>query len=341
MSGLLEVPFDIKLNAFVPLSEIAEEITAIELEMTDESLLNPDYIKNIFISEKEVFIASPYKIHVFNKKGKFIRTIGSRGQGPGEYGHIGSIAMDEKNKRLFILSGKIICYDFNGKFLKEKRLFLGDISSMNYINNELLLIEENIHSDDKSVYSKATLYRLNDDLYIIDSCKIRDTFFETSDGYMFRYGSGKNILQGAESIYIYYGNNFEMMDMGENVLCDTMYRFDKSHLIPYLKLKLKDDGQRKDIDLCNFYRSSRYIFSYYRNRQDKRFYYYCYDTKAEKTYNMQDGYIDDINQIKEPVRIQPFNLDTEMFYYLHTKMKPDDKEEPNPTLYIGKLKTKN
>jgi hypothetical protein len=49
-------------------------------------------------------------------------------------------------------------------------------------------------------------------------------------------------------------------------------------------------------------------------------------------------YIDDIHQIEDPVRIHPFNLDTEMFYYLHTHMKSDNLEEPNPTLYIGKLK---
>lgn len=67
-------------------------------------------------------------------------------------------------------------------------------------------------------------------------------------------------------------------------------------------------------------------------------YLFCYDTKTGKGYNMQGGYTDDIKQIEKRVYIRPFNLDTERFYYLHTTMKPGDLEEPNPTLYIGKLK---
>ena len=36
--------------------------------------------------------------------------------------------------------------------------------------------------------------------------------------------------------------------------------------------------------------------------------------------------------------IHPLVTDSEIFYYWHTHMKPEDKEEPNPTLYIIKLK---
>ena len=70
----------------------------------------------------------------------------------------------------------------------------------------------------------------------------------------------------------------------------------------------------------------------------KNEYYFCYDTKTGKGYNMLDGYSDDINRIEKPIAIRPLSTDSEMFYYLHTNMKPDDREEPNPTLYIGKLK---
>ena len=53
---------------------------------------------------------------------------------------------------------------------------------------------------------------------------------------------------------------------------------------------------------------------------------------------MLDGYTDDINGIEKRVRISPLVTDSEIFYYWHTHMKPEDKEEPNPTLYIIKLK---
>ena len=51
---------------------------------------------------------------------------------------------------------------------------------------------------------------------------------------------------------------------------------------------------------------------------------------------LADNFLDDIHQIETRVNIRPCN--TENFYYLHTHIKPDDLEEPNPTLYIGKLK---
>ena len=126
------------------------------------------------------------------------------------------------------------------------------------------------------------------------------------------------------------------------VLRDTLYRIEKNQLIPELKLKFKnngiDGGGNKFIHLFNMYRSSRYIFAIYNNEQDKNDYRFCYDTKTGKGYNMQDGYKDDIHQIEKRVSICPLNTDSEMFYYWHTHMKPDDLEEPNPTFYIGKLK---
>ena len=66
--------------------------------------------------------------------------------------------------------------------------------------------------------------------------------------------------------------------------------------------------------------------------------HFCYDTKTGKAYNMEEGYIDDIHGIDKRVRIRPFVTDTELFYYTHTHLNPDDFEEPNPTLYIIKLK---
>jgi hypothetical protein len=345
---LLEIPIDIDQNISLPLSEIAEEITAIELELTDESLINPDRIQRIILSEKEVFIATISKILVFNKTGKFIRSIGSQGQGPGEYRSIRNIALDEKNKRVFIATHnrKIISYDLNGNFLKEKSLPGLQNDDINYINEELLLLVHTTQSDSKGVYSRATLYQLNNDLQVLDSCSVIDLYFE-GPLFMFSQMNEDFILKGNKYIYLFYSDFFSRENFAEKNIRDTLYRFENNRLIPDLKLKFKNDQIGKFTTPYNIYRSSRYIFVVYDNVKHKKVTYYrfCYDTKTGKGYNMQDkynkqseGYIDDIHQIADPVRIRPFNLDTEMFYYLHTNMKPDDTEEPNPTLYIGKLK---
>ena len=343
-SELPEYPVDIEQNISLPLSEIAEKTTAIELELTDVSLINPDRIQSIFLCDNLVIVAERERIFVFGIDGKFVRTIGSKGQGPGEYSSIRNVAMDERNKRLFINSmSKIICYDLNGFFLKE--LPMGSdmiIKDLNYIDGKLLIAAEQIgRKDEKGQFNHSAVYRLNDDLQIIDSCTIQNTYFERPMSSIHPYENF--ILDGNGTIYIYYSDiYFNMQTPKEVVLRDTLYYLKNNHLIPGLKLKFNNDGidggGNKFIHLFNIYRSTRYIFAFYQNENKQMFYYYCYDTETNKGYNMQDGYIDDIHQIEKRVRIYPLNTNTEMFYYWHTHMNPNDLEEPNPTLYIGKLK---
>ena len=341
---LLEIPVDIDQNISLPLSEISEEITAIELELTDESLINPDMNIRVIIFENNIFVAESNKILVFDKDGKFVRSIGSRGQGPGEYNFIMSMALDEKNERLFVVSsgpGKILCYDFNGKILKEfsTNSILGYVIDINYVNDELFVIDNKIGGNDEAGnFSSTILYRFSDDFHVIDSCTIQKNF----DKFIFSFFKADFILKKGKSLSLYCSELYlKKYAPREIVLRDTLYRLEKNLLVPDLKLKFNNDGisgGNKFIDPTNIYRSSRYVFSIYDNYTKENRYCFCYDTKTGKGYNMQDGYTDDINNVDKPVKIRPFNLDTDMFYYLHTNMNPDDLEEPNPTLYIGKLK---
>jgi len=228
----------------------------------------------------------------------------------------------------------------NGNFLKETFLFTGILSDINFINEKLLLLINKLNKTIpgfNEIYSHSALYRLDDNLRIVDSCTIRDLYFKASSA-GFSHWNEDFILKGGKSIYLYYGDFFDRENSTERVFCDTLYRFENNYLIPDLKLKFKN----KFIKLYNIYRSSRYIFAVYKNENNKNTCFFCYDTKTGKGYNINtqdgNGFSDDINGIDERVRIRPLNSDTEMFYYLHTHMKPDDLEEPNPTLYIGKLK---
>jgi hypothetical protein len=65
-------------------SEIFEDITFIPLEATSESLLDRNC--SFFFSDKYIVVKDGhYQLFLFNIKGKFIRKISCRGQGPGEY----------------------------------------------------------------------------------------------------------------------------------------------------------------------------------------------------------------------------------------------------------------
>ena len=333
----------------LPLSEIADEITAIELETTDESLINPGELVRIIITENyiitvEFSLAGFSQVLVFNRDGKFIRSVGARGQGPGEFNIIINAAFDDKNNRLFIFSwppSKIIRYQLDGKFLEESRLDSSWIIwDLNYINNELF-----IHCKFDADKTKTALYRLNDDFMVADSGIINERYYSSE------YNSLNFIVKNNTSVYYYSPEVYpKWLAPEEKVLRDTLYRLADNQLVPELKLKFGNDGFDKSgdkiVDLYNIYRSSRYVFVLYRknpnntqsNLEIRKMYNFCYDTKTGKGYNMQDGFTDDINGIEKRVSIHPLHTDSEIFYYWYTHIKPDDSEEPNPTLYIIKLK---
>ena len=348
---LLEIPVDIDQNFSLPLSEITDEIIAIEPELTDESLVNPDRIQSVLLVEDDVIIAELDKILVFHRDGKFVRAIGSRGQGPGEFTGIQNIALDKKNKCLYVIAlpRKIICYDLmTGKYIKESPQMpqIGTLKDVNYINDELLLLSDQSEPDKKGHFKLSALYHVNNAFQITDSMIIRKNYFEQQT---FRANSRDRaiILSGNSNLYVYCPEIYPgrsspfQANPSETVLRDTLYRFEHNHLIPELKLKFKNDGidaGGKFIDIYSIYRSSRYIFAYYGNLLNTTSYHFCYDTETGKGYTMQDGFTDDVNNIEKRIDIRPVGLNTEIFYYWHTNMRPGDREEPNPTIYIGKLK---
>ena len=122
---LMEITFDIGKNNTITLSEITEEITSIKLELTDESMINSDMVSKVLLCDSIVFIAEPGQLLIFDIKGKFIRSIGSKGQGPGEFIFLKDFTFDEKNKIIYIIDQglQIISYDFNGNFLKKTNFY--------------------------------------------------------------------------------------------------------------------------------------------------------------------------------------------------------------------------
>ena len=365
---LMEILVDIGKNSPLLLTEITEEFTAIELELTEESMINPDLIRKVLLCDSFVFVLDEQML-VFDRKGKFIRSIGSKGQGPGEYIFIQSFTFDEKNKIIYIINNRsqIIGYDLNGNFIKELSMKNlnggrgGQILSIECFNNELLLFVESIiekqdNKNEKLLCYHSVLYKINNEMQFMDSCSIRDDNFEItfSKGRLDEY-----LMCNKSDIYLYYPelNSFyinftpqlsQRLGTIKRVLQDTLYRFENNQLIPELKLKFKRNGRDyngdKNVQLHKIYRSLRYIFAVYSTALDRESkFLFCYDTETGISYNALK-YKDDFNNIEELVEgrpyrpIRPMSNNTELFYYWRTHIKPDDLAEPNPTLYIGKLK---
>ena len=338
------IPIDIDSDTSVPISMISADITAIELESGDKSIINPDQIRSVHLFEEKLIVHVQNKIFIFTMGGKFVRSIGSTGQGPGEFNILLKLAVDEKNKRLIVVDhSKIICYDLNGEFLFQSSAVFEkgkQVYDINRIDDEMFALVDQIGAKDtKGLFSQPQLYTMSDDFQIIDSITIRKTYYETLEAYGYMW---TDLILNANSKSYFYSPDHPWIHpnvVTKAVLHDTLYRFENKKLVPELKLRFKNNwlsGDTKIIEICSIYRSERFVFAVYINRG---FFSFCYDAKTRKGYNMKNGFTDDIHNIEKRISIRPFASNTEFFYYWHTHISEDNLyKEPNPTLYIGRLK---
>lgn len=84
----------------IPLSSIGKQLDYIPLETNPNCMI--ERIQHISFSEDFMFIADYNKILQFDRKGKFLRQIGAKGRGPGEYLGITGLCIDPKNKKIFV-----------------------------------------------------------------------------------------------------------------------------------------------------------------------------------------------------------------------------------------------
>ena len=105
----------------LPLSYFVKDLQMVKLDNRDEALVGKGRVS---VSENYLLVASdshiPYKL--FRRDGTFVGTVGSIGQGPGEYTMIYDVQIDEKSGRIYMLpwnATSILVYDLQGKFEKN------------------------------------------------------------------------------------------------------------------------------------------------------------------------------------------------------------------------------
>ncbi|MDL2255246.1 6-bladed beta-propeller [Parabacteroides sp. OttesenSCG-928-G06] len=107
----------LKDTIVLPLSYFIEEPQVVKLEDSDEALISS--MQSVVMSDNYFLIVTGNTVpcKLFDKKGKFIATIGSIGGGPGEYNHVGFCRIDEKEEKIYLFSSNtelINIYDFSG-----------------------------------------------------------------------------------------------------------------------------------------------------------------------------------------------------------------------------------
>ena len=103
------------------LSEVAEKLEIVHLEMTDQSMLGE--IRRIQVTDHNIWIdhGREFYIYRFSRSGKFLNKIGSIGQGPGEYTTYSTFLVDEDKKEVYIIANTngVLAYDFEGNFKRK------------------------------------------------------------------------------------------------------------------------------------------------------------------------------------------------------------------------------
>jgi len=129
-------PVHLRLENDITIDLEKEEYSGLGLKMPD--FVEADSKGNIFIVEQ--YRVSEYFIYKFDSKGKFLKKVGKKGQGPGEIQGVRTLLVD-KQDRLRIFDGsalKIADFDGEGNLLKETRIphgltFVYPLANGNYL----------------------------------------------------------------------------------------------------------------------------------------------------------------------------------------------------------------
>jgi len=92
----------------------------IPLETSEKFLINN--INQIEICDEKIFVVDKKstKLFIFNSNGQFLRQIGRRGKGPGEFLRMGSFAVNQDQDLIYI-TNSLYCinvFNYEGKFIK-------------------------------------------------------------------------------------------------------------------------------------------------------------------------------------------------------------------------------
>lgn len=212
----------------VQLSSIGNELEYIPLETTSESVLKR--INHIAFSNSFIFISDFQRLLQFDRKGNFIRQIGTIGRGPGEYIHVTTFCIDEKLDRVYIIAWgtkSVLEFDFQGNFIRSfQKPFDSGHFVINDTNSFVFQLVDGVAGSDSDFK-----------LYITDNngrplIKIRNYNKRTST---------HGILIGKTPMY-FFNDSIRYMQFGN----DTLYTMCSGELDPYAifnlgKMKMDTD----------------------------------------------------------------------------------------------------
>lgn len=194
------------------LSEIVKDIQYIPLEFTKECPIGR--IIKVGYRNKNIFVLDPDGLYMFDQYGKYIKRIGNKGKGPGEFLLARTFTMSSKS--IFLLpncKNTIIEYDLNGNFVKEITSdfdITGSVQSIEYLNDTILTMDCMPFQRLSPIYFKTAFFntRTGDVQKINSTLPVPDKVDQ------------RNGLYGRLNHYWKYnGSSFYLEDFNDTILC--------------------------------------------------------------------------------------------------------------------------
>jgi hypothetical protein len=222
------------------LSEFFSHVKTIILETGDDILLGK--INGIQVYNDLIFILDTQQdigIYIFNRDGKFIRKIGKKGNGPGEYLAVSDFTIDQDNDNIYLLdcdANKIYKYRITGEFEGSITLENKNIQSFHLQYNK-----GNLYADVNYIFETQNGYG-----YMIQ--EIDATTGKQKASWLDSYKYNKNwngaLQRSNESLF--YSRNQESFKF-VHFFMNTIISFSEDSVKTVFVLKDKDWITQKDV----------------------------------------------------------------------------------------------
>ena len=216
------------------LSSIASGVRFVKLD--DEPLFRDFLIHDVQQCDSFLFLLGGEHIFMYDASGKFLRQIGRKGQGPGEYVNLNApLQLDEKNRVLYVADGytsRFLSYDFDGNLLKDIRYANSEWSQAYLLDSVTVMINTNVGSRFQPSQTKKLILQDYD----------RKTL-KSFPSYLYPVERPRgNFAYGVDNILWRCGKDFYLLEYGN----DTIFQITREQLIPALILTGDDLKLSKD-----------------------------------------------------------------------------------------------
>ena len=299
----ITVPFEagVGVEREIKLSDIADSVQYVPLETNDKCLI--DFINSgkVVKTGKYWFVSSNTRLYQYTADGKFVRNIGSRGGGPGQFNYFQQIDVNEDTGLIFMLttSGKVNVYEMaTGKFLYDIKIPDKETAQFAMLNDTLVVAfmlnssgqqKERIYISGQKGNILNTFYR--SDLFEVKS-GTRWLMMSGIDRYMFRY---KDLICYKEfyndTLFVVTEKELQpryVFDLGKYSIpidcrmeaCDGDWKTYNTVAAPYIR------NQVIETDSLLFM-----PYNYWAGEKQRERHMVLYDKKTKECFSVPSGYI--------------------------------------------------